>query len=144
MGLFESSYMKRALALLRSLAVITLVTLLLDFSITSFIPNDALDDWVALRTADDLLYQTDVPWHHELKPGVKTSRRWDGFVYPHVTDSFGFRTGACAADAPRQGTAQHRLHRRRLVCRGAGRAVRGELSRAATAGTAWRCAISAR
>lgn len=92
----------RLVSWLRTLAVIAGVTLLLDFSITVFIPNAWLDEWRSLHSPDDVNYRTGLPWHHELKPNLSTQRYWGPIGYPFASDEFGFRTGACAANDPRQ------------------------------------------
>jgi hypothetical protein len=87
---------------LRSLAIIAGVTLLLDFSITAFIPNAYLEDLRSTHSPDDANYRTGVPWHHELKPDLRTQRYWGPIGYPFASDELGFRTGACAGSDPRR------------------------------------------
>jgi lysophospholipase L1-like esterase len=92
--------MKRFLQAARAVAVIVAVTLAIDFLVTLFIPARVLDSWLRARDRDDAIYDRTVPWHHEIRPNLDTTRLWGFASYPFKSDAFGSRTGRCAADDP--------------------------------------------
>lgn len=90
----------RILHSLRSVAVILLVTLCLDFAVTLFIPAQFLDSWLAARDRDAYIYDRNVAWHHEIRPNIETNRLWGQDTYLFKSDALGFRQGECAANNP--------------------------------------------
>jgi hypothetical protein len=88
--------MRRLYSTVRTIAIIAVVTLALDFVVTLFIPARDLDPWVRLREDDRTVYAFDTPLHHDLRPNVKFERTWGGKLYAFHSDQYGFRTGPCA------------------------------------------------
>lgn len=89
--------MKRLLSVLKTAAIVVLITLLMDVALTAFVPSRYLDTWVRAREGDDLVYRRDVAWHHELMPNLELERGWGFARYRFATDRYGSRTGKCAA-----------------------------------------------
>jgi lysophospholipase L1-like esterase len=92
--------MKRFWRAARTVALIVAATLAIDFLVTLFIPARVLDSWLRARDRDAAIYDRTVPWHHEIRPNLNTTRLWGAASYPFTSDAFGSRTGRCAADDP--------------------------------------------
>lgn len=86
------------LSVLRQMGIVVLATLAIDFAVTLFIPAATLDTWMAARDRDAQIYDRNVPWHHDIRPNLETTRLWGREHYPFRSNSHGFRTGKCAAE----------------------------------------------
>lgn len=61
--------------ILRIGAAVAAITLALDALVTAFVPIALLDPGAAAREADAGVYDTDVAWHRDARPGVERVRR---------------------------------------------------------------------
>ena len=86
---------KKARRFVTQVLVIAAVTLALDFVLTATVFSSVKQALSAGEQGNGLVYMV-APYHHDLVPGVKTTRVWGNILYPWETDRYGFRTGKCA------------------------------------------------
>ncbi|MCW5748343.1 MAG: hypothetical protein KIT36_19300 [Alphaproteobacteria bacterium] len=89
--------MTRLLSLMRTVGVVAVITLALDFTVSLAIPARIVSNIAAARTEDNGIYDLTIAHHHDFQPGLNRLRRWGGEMYPFASDEAGFRTGRCAS-----------------------------------------------
>ena len=89
------------LKLARDGTIIIALTLLVDFTVTQFLPPALLDPNERARLNDQQVADFTVSYNHALKPNLGPLQRQFGTLsVTYRTDRFGFRTGACAGTDP--------------------------------------------
>jgi hypothetical protein len=87
--------LKKARRFAAEVLVIAGITLALDFVLTATLFSSVKQALSAAEEGNRQVY-IPAPYHHDLAPGVKTTRVWGNIVYPWEADRYGFRTGKCA------------------------------------------------